>query len=462
MTRFKALALTAFLSFADASKIGAADPPPVCKGDCSAQAKGREQWSFCVDAQTGSFTGKRFYSRRDLIFVKTCNMNPFAAVVTVSVAETVATESVLSDLQSVLTGAAATAKAVDKAQTTQQADASAAKALTLTDQESKDTGALLNQQNEILERINNNLQALRAGNLSFVAAQKLAGTIVTDIERLAPAATLSDSAATLRQSATQSAPASMNTPEALSHVVAHNMNVDATATALETAATQTNKLKALKPSLEDFRDQKDNCKIVATILPDYHGARTATVTANKTPVNADGSLGTQTSLGKQDLTLGTGIFAASVGIAISPLAKVSYQSVGPPTSEGSGSSSAHIITFQENSNTRTQVMTLVSANLIDGILGREWCCSIHLSAGFTLSSNKLSTNPEFLFGPSLSFLRDQFFITAGVYGGYQQALTGGYALGDAAPSGTIPTVNQFHWKPGFAISWRVPKLTTGN
>ena len=457
MKKLSSLVLITLLGFAGGSKMMAAD---ACKGDCSSQAAGRQKWSFCVDAQTGAFDGKRFYSRRDVVLVKICNMNPFAAVVTVSVAETVATESVLSDLQSVLTGAPAATQATDKAEAAAQKDvAAAAKASILP--ESQTPEQLLAAQNKILERINNNLQALRAGNLPFAGAQQLARTIVADIDQLAPASDLSAAAAQLSQSAVQ--PAANASAAEVSHAVAHNTSSDATATALTAAATQINKVRVLEPALIAFRDQKDNCKVVATILPDYHSSRTATVTANTTPVNADGTLGTQAALGKPvDLTLGSGLFAASVGIAISPLAKVSYQSIGSPSSAGSSGSSSNIIALQENSNTRTQVMTLVSANLLDGLWGREWCCSLHLSAGFTLSSDKLSTNPEFLFGPSLSFLRDQFFVTAGVYGGFQQALTGGYTLGGASPSGSIPTVNQFHWKPGFAISWRIPKLTSSN
>ena len=456
MKRLRPLILTALLGFAGGSKMMAADS---CKGDCSAQATGRQKWSFCIDAQTGAFDGKRFYSRRDVVLVKVCNMNPFAAVVTVSVAETVATESVLSDLQSVLTGAPAATQANNKAQAAAQTDVAAAQALKLS--ESQTPEELLAAQNKILERINNNLQALRAGNLPFADAQQVAGKIVQDIDQLAVASDLSTAAAQLSQSVIQ--PSATAAAAEVSHAVAHNTSVDATATALAAAATQINKVRVLEPALIAFRDQKDNCIVVATILPDYHSSRTATITANKTPVNADGTLGTQAALGKPiDLTLGSGLFAASVGVAISPLAKVSYQSIGSPSSAGSSSSSSNIIALQENSNTRTQVMTLVSANLLDGLWGREWCCSLHLSAGFTLSSDKLSTNPEFLFGPSLSFLRDQFFLTAGVYGGFQQSLTGGYTVGGAAPSGSIPTVNQFHWKPGFAISWRIPKLTSAN
>jgi hypothetical protein len=502
MRNFTTLMFTGWLTLAGGSNLRAADPPPTCKGDCSDQAKGRVQWSYCVDAQSGSFTGKRFFSRRDVVFVKLCNMNPFAAVVTVSVDETVATESVLSDLQAALMGGAAASQAATKANAAAKNDANTSSAaidklklkmnflsqqaqnatgadkaqfqtqlnqlmtvtdaITLLDATSQSPEDLLASQTQILERINNNLQALRADKQPFANSQKLAGTIVADIELLKPASDLSQAAALLRKQA----PPADNSSDTVSHAVAHSISTDSTADALDAAASQINKLRVLEPGLAAFRDQKESCKIVATILPDYHSSRTATITANKTPVNSDGTLGTQAALGKPiDLTVGSGLFSASVGIAISPLSKISYQSIGAPSSANSSANSnsnSNIIALQENSKTRTQVMTLVNANLVDGLFGKEWCCSLHLSAGLTLASDKLSTNPEFLFGLSISALRDQLFITGGVYGGFQETLTGGYTVAGAAPSGTIPVTNQFHWKPGIAISWRVPKLTSGN
>jgi hypothetical protein len=78
---------------------------------------------------------------------------------------------------------------------------------------------------------------------------------------------------------------------------------------------------------------------------------------------------------------------------------------------------------------------------------RESCRSLHPTAAF--SSNKLR-HPDFLFGPSVSFLRDQFFPMAAFTEVSGSHSLPGYAVGGSAPSGSIPTINQFHWKQGFS------------
>jgi hypothetical protein len=201
-----------------------------------------------------------------------------------------------------------------------------------------------------------------------------------------------------------------------------------------------------------------NCTVLGTVVGDWHEARTVGLqlqsAAASDPTNFQ-TVGTGVTL-----VMGQPVFAISGGFAISPLAKTTFQTLGASSSGSSGSSSG-TIGLQENSSTRVQPMAFINASLVDGTT--SWLKgSLHMTAGFTLTNNQLSTNPEFLFGPSLSFLRERLFFTGGVYGGFQQSLQAGYTLGGPAPSGTIPTVNQFHWRPGFAISWRVVSASKTN
>jgi hypothetical protein len=152
--------------------------------------------------------------------------------------------------------------------------------------------------------------------------------------------------------------------------------------------------------------------------------------------------------------MGQPVFALALGFAGTPLGKTAFQTLG-----ATGSSTASIIGLQENSASRVQPMGFLSASLREA---RGWCCSIHLTAGFTMTDNKLSTNPEYLFGPSIGMLKEQLFITVGGYGGYQGSLQNPYVLGGPAPTGTIPTLNELHWKAGFAISWRVTSFGGSN
>ncbi len=196
---------------------------------------------------------------------------------------------------------------------------------------------------------------------------------------------------------------------------------------------------------------KRPCEQVATIVSDPFTARTDTLTLqskkdnDKSFSNGPGSPVT--------LTMGQPVFGLALGFAGTPLGKTSYQTLGGSSSGSSSSaSSSSMIGYLDHSASRVQPMGFLHASLRET---RSWCCSVHLSAGFTLTDNKISTNPEYLFGPSLGFLKEQLLITGGAYGGYQAALQGSYVVGGPAPSGTIPTVNQLHWKAGFAISWRV-------
>jgi hypothetical protein len=214
-----------------------------------------------------------------------------------------------------------------------------------------------------------------------------------------------------------------------------------------------------------IKDGSPTCKASGTIVGDWHEARTVTATLQKATADSSGNpTGDFTAVGTGvTLVMGQPVFAISGGFAISPMAKTTFQTLGASSSSSSGSSasSSGTIGLQENSSTRVQPMAFINASLIDGTT--SWLKgSLHMTAGFTLTNNQLSTNPEFLFGPSLSFLRERLFFTVGAYGGFQQSLQAGYALGGPAPSGTIPTVNQFHWRPGFAISWRVVSASKTN
>jgi hypothetical protein len=194
-----------------------------------------------------------------------------------------------------------------------------------------------------------------------------------------------------------------------------------------------------------------SCSQLATLLRDPFTARKDTVTVQS---KKTGDKDFKNLSPAVVLTMGQPLFALSAGFAGTPLGKTSYQTLG-----AAGSSSGSTIGLQEQSASRIQPMGFLNASLRET---RGWCCSAHLTAGFTLTNNKLSTNPEFLFGPSIGMLNEQLFITAGAYGGFQGSLQSPYTFGGAAPTGTIPTLNQFHWKAGFAISWRVPSFGSSN
>jgi hypothetical protein len=223
----------------------------------------------------------------------------------------------------------------------------------------------------------------------------------------------------------------------------YKVNVDEQVVA-ETALSQL-------PALLEQKLGAPSCSQLATLLADPFTARKDTLTVQSKKQGDDDYKNLSAPVA---LTMGQTVFGVSLGFAGTPLGKTSYQTLG-----AAGNSSGSTIGLQENSASRIQPMGFLNASLWES---RHWCCSAHLTAGFTLTDNKLSTNPEYLFGPSIGMLNEQLFITAGAYGGYQGTLQSPYVLGGPAPSGTIPTLNQFHWKAGFAISWRVPSFSSSS
>ena len=219
---------------------------------------------------------------------------------------------------------------------------------------------------------------------------------------------------------------------------------------------------SIKPQLTSIKDGSPTCKVSGTIVGDWHEARTVTATLQKATADSSGNpTGDFTAIGTGvTLVMGQPVFAISGGFP-RPMSKTTFQTLGASPSSSSTSSSKpsgsrRILLHPRPAHGLHQRQPDGTTSWLKG--------SLHMTAGFTLTNNQLSTNPEFLFGPSLSFLRERLFFTVGAYGGFQQALQTGYTLGGTeAVFGTIPTVNQFHWGDrASAISWRVVSASKAN
>ncbi len=84
---------------------------------------------------------------------------------------------------------------------------------------------------------------------------------------------------------------------------------------------------------------------------------------------------------------------------------------------------------------------------------RHWSEATYATFGVTANSDTKGTDPEFLFGGSVSFAQQKFFLSAGAYVGKQQKLDGGLHVGDVIPStltGELPLTKSYH--TGFALS----------
>lgn len=427
-----------------------------CMAGAAQRSMAADPFEVRIDAETGDIGGKRFYSRFHTVRVLLCKENPFAARYSVQVTQVGVAETDGTDLRGVLFPTSATATATSATKTmSDHLDTSDMFKVFGLDVAGKGAAGLM-PIGTSLDKIEAELQELRSGEIQFRKAQELAGRIAAEIDALSPKETV------LRNLVTsiQTAPAAQGESSG-----AHRLAAGDGSEKLTSLADRIKALREFPDKLRDFA-KRDECRQLKKIEPEVFDARTVTVTVKKAVAKRNGTFDKESALGDAvAISMGQPLIAASVGVALAPLAKTQYQSVGAASSTGGSSSST--IALQQRSSSRVQPMVFVSANLYDNWFGRWfWCCSVHITAGFTVANNGLSTNPEFLVGPSLGLVKDRLFLTVGAYGGYRQSLAGPYTLGGAAPSGAIPTLNQFQWKQGWALSWRIPKLggssETGN
>jgi tetratricopeptide (TPR) repeat protein len=144
-------------------------------------------------------------------------------------------------------------------------------------------------------------------------------------------------------------------------------------------------------------------------------------------------------------------FVLAGGLAFTQLEKQEFQRVQPATGDP-------IVGLKENSDTRIVPLVILHTRIWNPrCTGGGFPCAIHLSAGVTAKNDNKGTDIEYLFGPSISFAEERFFITVGAYGGKQQRLEGNFALGSPVPAdlSELPVRKEYHWKFGFALTYKI-------
>jgi len=146
-------------------------------------------------------------------------------------------------------------------------------------------------------------------------------------------------------------------------------------------------------------------------------------------------------------------FALAGGFVFSNLEKPEYERV-PAVINGA---TEHIVGLKENSNTRILPILMLHARLFSS---PKWnyVSGIHFSLGFTAKPDNEGTDPEFLVGPSISFIEERLFFTFGGYAGRKQELEGNLTVGQKIPTDfgdELPISKHYVWKPGFAITYKI-------
>lgn len=142
-------------------------------------------------------------------------------------------------------------------------------------------------------------------------------------------------------------------------------------------------------------------------------------------------------------------FALAGGLAVTNLEKREFQRIQPAQGDP-------VVGLKENSKLRVVPLVMLHSRLYDFGAG-SFIDGFHLSVGVTAKNDNKGTDIEYLFGPSLSFAEERFFITGGAYAGKQQRLEGGFQLGTTVPMGVseLPTRKEYHWKIGVAFTYKI-------
>jgi hypothetical protein len=150
-------------------------------------------------------------------------------------------------------------------------------------------------------------------------------------------------------------------------------------------------------------------------------------------------------------------FAISAGMAYSALRKQSFQPIigFARNREGTltaGETLTKVVGFTEDASGRLLPMALLNMRIRSN---RDF--GFHFSLGITAKRTDAKTDVEYLVGPSLSFMKNQILFTAGAYAGKQEKIAGDLFINSVLASGTsITTQREYHFKPGFAFSYRLP------
>lgn len=146
-------------------------------------------------------------------------------------------------------------------------------------------------------------------------------------------------------------------------------------------------------------------------------------------------------------------FALAGGFVFSNLEKPEYQRV-PAVINGA---TDHIVGLKENSNSRILPILILHARMFSRP-NWKYVSGVHFSLGLTAKPDNEGTDPEFLVGPSISFIEERLFFTFGGYAGRKQELEGNLTLGQKIPTDfgdELPVSKHYVWKPGFAITYKI-------
>jgi hypothetical protein len=157
---------------------------------------------------------------------------------------------------------------------------------------------------------------------------------------------------------------------------------------------------------------------------------------------------------KDEIRLGNIPFSLALGLSYTNLARREYGSiVGLERNQQgvvTGTAFTNIIGLTKQSSYRLRPLAMLHTRLTD-FPNHDLYFSIGVTAKRTGDAKK-DLSLEYLLGPSTNLLDRKVFLTFGAFVGLEQRLVSDAFIGQKTP-GQAFTQNEFHWRPGFAISY---------
>jgi hypothetical protein len=426
---------------------------------------------ICIDAADGGVTGETRYRRYDAVEVVVYNLNPVCCRYRLSTAEEELGTSVAAGFigaffpnlsygdQTKPTGASSEVEAV-AAGILAHRESSMASMLRLSPADQLRVAMLtanrLQVQVEIATAVyNEQLKRLRRADLGEDGVRRAVGKLIGTFQRGASGSTAAPEPGELLDSILRLeellGKAQDNAPlkkEAEAAVPLLNATLVAYQKAYPPMVSATSSMAEIVAQGDRVFTMKR--RIARNVI----AGRTVTLKLEAAVNDADGNLGTFSTVAEQKISMGYQVMTVSAGLAGSSMKKTQYTAVTSTTKDASGADKSTNLIGIESNSARLLPMIQLNADLLD-FGSANFPVSLNAALGVTGKVDNQGTDVEFLLGPSFGFLGNNLFVTVGAYGGRQQVLQNGLSVGSTIPSTTVPVGKNLQWGFGWSLTWKI-------
>jgi len=147
----------------------------------------------------------------------------------------------------------------------------------------------------------------------------------------------------------------------------------------------------------------------------------------------------------------------SAGLGLSTVRELRV-GVAQGLASGNGDTLASVFGYERNVVGMPSIVAMVNVHIVRWTAGESFDLSFGVSAGTVLESDLFEGYPGYVLGSTLGMLDDRLLLTTGVHWRSQEALAGGFSIGDRVPDGLTKIPLERNHSAGFmfALSVRLP------